>query len=323
LPPETSNLGSGGPAGRWIVGSPEDVRFNGSDFEPWLGTIYFNTSADFFFDTTPETADVPAGKTDFFSIALHEIGHVLGVGTSAAFRNQIRGQNFEGINSRNLNNNQPISLSPDLGHIADNFTLNNISDFLMDATYSGGRTLPTSLDLALLTDIGYQVLSKDEGWNLITPVPTLTPPLDTPLFRFQNTSVPGTYLFAGAEEAASIRQNYKNFREEGFAFGVATSQTDPLLQPFYRFQNTSRPGTYLYAGAEEAASIRQNYKNFHEEGLAFYAYSAGVGMGTTFNRFQNTDLPGTYLFAGPSETESILANYPNFRLEGTAFEAGG
>jgi hypothetical protein len=167
---------------------------------------------------------------------------------------------------------------------------------------------------------------RDEGWNLInpvTPVPTLTPPLDTPLFRFQNTCIPGTYLFAGAEEAASIRQNYKNFREEGFAFGVATSQTDPLLQPFYRFQNTSMPGTYLYAGAQEAASIRQNYRNFYEEGLAFYAYGAGVGLGTAFNRFQNTSLPGTYLFAGPSETESILANYPNFHLEGIAFEAGG
>jgi hypothetical protein len=172
-------------------------------------------------------------------------------------------------------------------------------------------------------------LLKDEGWKISIettpqpPPPYLPPPLDTSLFRFQNTSIPGTYLFAGEQEAASIRQNYKNFKEEGFAFGVATSQADPLLQPFYRFQNTSMPGTYLYAGEQEAASIRQNYKNFYEEGLAFYAYGADVGKGTTFNRFQNTSLPGTYLFAGPSETASILTNYQNFHLEGIAFEAAG
>jgi hypothetical protein len=147
------------------------------------------------------------------------------------------------------------------------------------------------------------------------------------LIRFRNTDRPGTYLFAGLEEAISIRQNYKNFIEEGTAFQVATNAFDPLLQPFYRFQNTApgREGTYLFAGAEEAASIRQNYKNFIEEGIAFYAYAAGVGGGTTeFSRFQNNAMPGTYLFAGPEESAAIVNN-PNlgFTYEGVAFAAGG
>jgi hypothetical protein len=145
------------------------------------------------------------------------------------------------------------------------------------------------------------------------------------MYRFQNTGQPGTYLFAGEQEANSIRQSFKNFKEEGFAFQVAIEKSDPLLQPFYRFRNTAlgREGTYLFAGEQEAVSIRQNYKNFVEEGLAFYAYGGGSGTGTTnFARFQSKTVPGTYLFTGPAETPSVLSN-PNFAYEGTAFAAGG
>jgi subtilisin family serine protease len=156
---------------------------------------------------------------------------------------------------------------------------------------------------------------------------TLLSRLDTTLNRFRNNDRPGTYLFAGAEESSSIRQNYNNFIEEGPAFQVATTQSDPLLQPFYRFQNSApgREGTYLFAGAEEAASIRQNYQNFIEEGVAFYAYSGGIGGGTTeFSRFQNNAMPGTYLFAGPEESAAIINNPSlGFTYEGIAFAAGG
>lgn len=147
--------------------------------------------------------------------------------------------------------------------------------------------------------------------------------LSQQMYRFQNTSQPGTYLFASEGEAASIRANYANFVEEGAAFKVAFEKTDPLLQGFYRFRNTApgREGTYLFAGEGEAVSIRANYANFVEEGLAFYAYAGGTG-GTDFSRFQNSAMEGTYLFAGPGETASIQANFPSFVYEGIAFGAG-
>ena len=97
------------------------------------------------------------------------------------------------------------------------------------------------------------------------------------------------------------------------------------MQPFYRFRNTEkgREGTYLFAGEQETTSVRSKFKNFVEEGLAFYAYSAGIEAGTTdFARFQNKSLPGTYLFTGPSETSSVRNN-PGFTLEGSAFSAVG
>ncbi|MBE9241810.1 hypothetical protein [Synechocystis salina] len=179
--------------------------------------------------------------------------------------------------------------------------------------------------VTLASGTSYTVGTTGAVTGTITNDDTFKDNLTGGLVRFRNNDRPGTYLFAGAEEAANIRQNFKNFVEEGAAFQVATTKTDPLLQTFYRFQNTApgREGTYLFAGEGEATSIRQNFKNFVEEGIAFYAYSAGVGEGTTeFSRFQSKTFPGTYLFAGPGESAAILNN-PGFTYEGTAFAAGG
>ena len=143
---------------------------------------------------------------------------------------------------------------------------------------------------------------------------------DTPINRFQNKDISGTYLFAGEEESKNIRANFPNFTEEGFAFNVA-SQSGANLQALYRFQSLITPGTYLFAGEQERISINQNFSEaFREEGLAFYVYGAGTGLGEEFIRFQNSDRPGTYLFAGEEEAKSIRANFPNFDEEGVAFE---
>jgi hypothetical protein len=318
-------LGYGGSFEQSTVGSEQDIRYNGEKFQPWVGTILFNSGdltqtqsgETFFFDTTPQTNyDIPKDQYDFLSIALHEIGHVLGIGQAPVFKRQITGQGFNGLISQSLNGGKPIPLESDLKHIKEGFTLSGSTEDLMDPMLTGTRQLPSPLDIAILGDIGYDIK---------TSYLHLRDKLTTPFIRFQNTDKPGTYLFAGEQEAASIRQNYKGFKEEGIAFQVAVNKDDPLMQPFYRFQNTTkgREGTYLFAGEQEAISIRQNYKNFKEEGLAFYAYSAGVGGGTTdFARFQNKGLPGTYLFTGPSETSSVMNN-SGFTLEGSAFAAAG
>jgi len=144
--------------------------------------------------------------------------------------------------------------------------------------------------------------------------------LDDPFYRFQNTAVPGTYLFAGETESQSIRDNYPQFEEEGFAFFLSDEEQDGLIR-FNRFQNTDVPGTYLFAGDAESESIRTSYPQFEEEGIAFYAFDSGSSEGVPFYRFQNTDLAGTYLFVGEAERQSIIANYPQFHEEGVAFRA--
>jgi hypothetical protein len=103
------------------------------------------------------------------------------------------------------------------------------------------------------------------------------------MYRFQNLSRQGTYLYVGAGERNSIINNpsyQRTFREEGVAFYVLDNSTSGGT-PFYRFQNTSQPGTYLFVGEQERRSIINNptLRNFREEGVAFRV-SGNMAPGT-------------------------------------------
>jgi VCBS repeat-containing protein len=156
----TGTLGQGGPSAIYTIGSDLDTRFNGDDFEPWTGAIAFDTSTNWFFDSTPNTDnDIPANSNDFLTTALHEIGHVLGFSTSVAFDNLVFGTSlFTGSNAISLNGGNGIPLELD-GHIQDGFLIGGVGpEALMDPTITvGTRKLPTNLDLAILADIGYQI----------------------------------------------------------------------------------------------------------------------------------------------------------------------
>ncbi|BAQ61689.1 alkaline phosphatase [Geminocystis sp. NIES-3708] len=146
--------------------------------------------------------------------------------------------------------------------------------------------------------------------------------LNSPVFRFQNKNVAGTYLYAGSQESQNIRNNFSNFQEEGIAFNVSDVPKDDLIA-IYRFQNIAKTGTYLYAGAQERQSILRNNRNFVDEGIAFYVYGADANKGKDIYRFQSLTNEGTYLFVGETEKNNILANFSSsYRLEGVAFEAG-
>ena len=149
-------------------------------------------------------------------------------------------------------------------------------------------------------------------------------PLNTPVYRFQSTITPSTYLYVREEERQNIKQNFADsFTEEGIAFNAAIEPDDELIA-LYRFQNTQRPGTYLFVGEGERNNIISNpnlSNTFNEEGIAFYVYSAGAGEETPFVRFQNSLIPGTYIYAAGLEADIIRNTFTNFSEEGIAFEA--
>ena len=181
------------------------------------------------------------------------------------------------------------------------------------------QNVKLDLDISNLVDI--------QATNSISP-PALTPTIDiysdlnTPIYRFQSNSMPGTYLFVGEEERLNIYQNFANsFTEEGIGFYATTAPSDGLV-PLYRFQSKAVPGTYLFTGEEEKQSINENFsETFNYEGIAFYVHPMGSGEETTYARFQNSLVPGTYLYATGAEADNIRLNYTNFLEEGGAFEA--
>jgi Bacterial pre-peptidase C-terminal domain len=151
-----ATLAVGAPSGNYT----NESRYNGSTFQPWLGSISFDTTTNWFFDPTPDTAnDIPLTQNDFLSTAVHEIGHILGFNRSAkAFNDLVQNDSFVGANASALNGGNPIPLQPGSAHLRDGYEFGGSGETLMDPTSSsGGRQLPTALDAAILDDIGYTI----------------------------------------------------------------------------------------------------------------------------------------------------------------------
>jgi hypothetical protein len=151
-PLEGSTLAESGPSGFFV----NEARYVSSNFEPWIGTMAFDSTVNWFFDPTPESDnDIPANSFDFLSTAIHELAHVLGFGTSAAFEDLVSGFSFRGSNARAANSGSSIPLAGDRAHIQDGFLVNGTETLMDPTTVTGVRTLATPIDVAMLVDIGY------------------------------------------------------------------------------------------------------------------------------------------------------------------------
>lgn len=169
----TSILALAGPDGGNVAGDvyaariSQDFRGTGpvTDFEPWAGVITFNEDARWFFGfDTPRS-----GENDFLSVAVHEIGHVLGVGTSAAFDRWVVDGAFTGPNAQAVNNGAPIPLADDHAHVEEGLRGDTVS--LDPSLVTGTRVLLSDHDKALLADIGYEIIGFEKQGS--------TPPLAT------------------------------------------------------------------------------------------------------------------------------------------------
>ena len=139
-----------------------------TDFGPWGGSISFSTSASWYFDPDPSTVDVPAGQNDFYSVALHELGHVLGIGGATSWDKLINGSSqFTGAAAVGVYGGL-VPVTADHGHWADG-TMSTIpgtsthQEAAMDPTITvGTRKYFTDLDFAGLSGIGWEVAPVPE-----------------------------------------------------------------------------------------------------------------------------------------------------------------
>src|SRR5687768_1095693 len=104
---QMSSLGMGGPGGfsssgtsAWneLVAARGQQNARGdeaTDFGPYGGSITFDTdpSGGWYFGLDPAAI---AGRSDFFSVAQHEMLHLLGFGTSDAWEARVSGSAFTG-----------------------------------------------------------------------------------------------------------------------------------------------------------------------------------------------------------------------------------
>lgn len=85
-----------------------------TDFGPWGGSISFNNTRTWNFTSTPVSSSKP-----FFSIALHEMGHLLGIGLADSWKAKMSGSNFTGAYSVAAFGGNNVPLQSGGGHWQD------------------------------------------------------------------------------------------------------------------------------------------------------------------------------------------------------------
>jgi len=160
-----SALGQGGPGGFSVTGTQEFVdtvvgrgqagalASPATDFGPWGGSVAFDSGTAWHFGLDPMGLD--AGEFDFLSVAVHELAHLFGFGTSAVWDAFVSGQSFTGPAAA-AEHGGAVPLASDLAHFA-NGTTSDGQEAAMDPSIAPGtRKLPTALDVAVFEDLGWQ-----------------------------------------------------------------------------------------------------------------------------------------------------------------------
>jgi hypothetical protein len=166
----------GGPVIQTITGTsqlgPASVDYR-IETGPNIGSLWFNTdtNSDGRVDTPEQLAAfwhyshrtaVHPRKIDLYTVALHEIMHVLGVGSSASWDRNLHNGLWGGTSARTTAGSN-INLA-DGGHISANVKGRRIHDNLLQsavmgpATGPGQRKLLTNIDLAILKDLGWEII---------------------------------------------------------------------------------------------------------------------------------------------------------------------
>jgi Dockerin type I domain len=169
-----SAIGLGGPGGYTGSGSQvflDALQYRGqsgaqalspTDFGPWGGSIAFDNTVSW----NLSLAGPAAGKNDFFTVALHEMAHVLGFGTSRSWATFRSGNVFTGPKSKAQNDGANVPLynleSPSAHWQVGTKSPVTIGGALQEAAMSpsivvGTRKLFTLLDFAGLDDIGWDI----------------------------------------------------------------------------------------------------------------------------------------------------------------------
>ncbi|MBL4701542.1 MAG: hypothetical protein JKX85_09820, partial [Phycisphaeraceae bacterium] len=165
-----STLGVGGPGGYGAAGFQpffDTLEARGqagalganadkTDFSLWGGSIAFDTNSSWYYGIDN---DEQAGESDFLSVALHEMVHGFGFGTSETWDNLSVNSLFTGTQTTNLyGSSPPVQPSHfDFG-VTDPSTGQEAA---MDPNITTGtRKVITPLDFAVLDDMGWDLLSE-------------------------------------------------------------------------------------------------------------------------------------------------------------------
>jgi hypothetical protein len=154
-----------------------EKRGETSGFARWGGAVSFDNSGSTLWHFNHTTLP-PANRTDFYSVALHELGHTLGFGELdndamklTAWEAQLSGTSFIGADAKAQNGNVAVPLSSNKSHwVAGKTSLTYGGSVAQEAALDpdltiGTRKLFTALDAAAFKDLAWELVSGDYNSN--------------------------------------------------------------------------------------------------------------------------------------------------------------
>ena len=214
------------------------------------------------------TKIVSTSGVDLFLVALHEIGHALGLDHENA---------VPAVMNAVLNPTVTDLRSSDLDGI--------------HALYG----LPASATATTAT------AGTPATGAAVTGDATTTPGLAS-VFRFYDTVTGDHFYTANAAEKAMLQSTVPTLTYEGAAFATPTVPAD--TSDVFRFYDTVTKTHFFTASTAERDGILKALPSFQYEGVAFQAYADSAADTVTLERFYNTT---THLhhFALPDEAEAM------------------
>jgi hypothetical protein len=120
-----------------------------------------------------DSATLPAHtQNDFYSVALHELLHSIGLGTSETWNLQVSGTTWSGANAKALNGGSGLNLVED-GHINQNVMSARFYDgmaqepVMTPSITTGERKYLTAMDAAFLRDLNYSTIPEPASIGLL------------------------------------------------------------------------------------------------------------------------------------------------------------
>lgn len=133
-----------------------------TDWGFWGGSISFDTAANWHYDSNAGATGSFSGF-DFYSAALHEIGHILGFGKAPSYSNLVVNGQFTGATVVALTGSaQPLN-GADLAHWQNGLQFGGQINAMNPVLSDGQRLKATELDFAALNDLGWEVSPVPEA----------------------------------------------------------------------------------------------------------------------------------------------------------------
>lgn len=250
-----------------------------SDFGPWGGTVAFDNSRNWNFSSNAPSS----GQDDFFSVAIHELAHVLGYGTAKSWQTLLTATltpfnktqyvgPFKGAKATALYGaNVPLETPPAQATSADpvihaqHFAANVMSQVgtvnqqpIMSASITTGtRKQMTKLDWATLDDLGWD-LARNGDANADGTVDLSDLALLASRYGQSGTWSTGDFNDDGLVDLSDLALLAANYGSTGIAGAPVEGMGSFDSDWAFAQASVPEPGTGLFAGAALLLLCKRN-----------------------------------------------------------------